>query len=155
MAKYRKLTLDELESLEPEFIEFLVVNGIPADEWKQLKKDESKADQLIHAFSDVVFEKILRQIQFLTHYSKNSIKTFKCESDRISLMGVDTDDPEIDLTNDTDIKRFKKSPPKDLKIYKSSKSYHPNRESELYKMLQQGCQKTDGSMYELLFNATE
>lgn len=154
MAKYRKLTLEELESLEPEFIEFLVVNGIPADEWEQLKKDESKADQLIHSFSDVVFEKILRQIQYLTHYSKRSIKTFKCDEDQIFLVGVDTDDPSIDLTTDTDIKRFRQSPPGDLKIYKSSKSYHPDRQSELYKMLEQGCQKTDNSLYDLLMNAT-
>ena len=41
MAKYRLLSSDELKALEKEFVEYLVVNGITADEWERLKKEEN------------------------------------------------------------------------------------------------------------------
>ena len=40
MPIYRELTLDELKLFEQEFKEFLAVNGIDADLWKQMKTDD-------------------------------------------------------------------------------------------------------------------
>ena len=58
--KYRRLTLEELEPLENEFIDFLVVNGIIADDWRHLlAHDLEKSNQIIDAFSEVVFEGIM------------------------------------------------------------------------------------------------
>jgi hypothetical protein len=37
MAKYRLLTLEELKSMEKEFVDFLVLNGIPGEDWVKLK----------------------------------------------------------------------------------------------------------------------
>ena len=57
--KYRRLTLEELKPLENEFIDFLVVNGVIADDWEQLlANDVEKSNQIIDAFR---------------HYEKNSI----------------------------------------------------------------------------------
>ena len=150
VTKYRRLTIEELQNLEKEFIEFLVVNGIPAEDWEQIKKDKSKSQGLIDSFSDVVFEKILRQIEYVAHYSKSSIKVFNCRADSIHLIGVDTVATDIDLTTDAGVQRLKSNPPTDIQIYKSSKAYLPNREQEIFKMLGQGCVKSDGSMYKLL-----
>ena len=64
--KYRRLTLEELKPLENEFIDFLVVNGVIADDWEQLlANDVEKSNQIIDAFSEVVFEGIMRKTQFL------------------------------------------------------------------------------------------
>lgn len=153
MTKYRRLSIEELKSLEKEFIDFLVVNGIPAEDWEKIKNDESKSQGMIDSFSDVVFEKILREIKFIAHYSTRSIKTFHCQSDSINLIGVDTSSPDIDLTTENGIKRLTTDPPKDLQIYQSSKGYHPTREQEIFKMLGQGCVKTDGALYEMLSNS--
>jgi len=147
VTKYRRLTIEELKSLEKEFIEFLVVNGVPAEDWEQLKKDDAKSQGLIDSFSDVVFEKILRQIEYVAHYSKNSVKIFNCRADSIHLIGVDTGAPDIDLTTDVGIQHITSNLPTDIQIYQSSKTYSPNREEEIFKMLGQGCVKTDGSLY--------
>ena len=150
VMKYRRLTIDELKSLEKEFIDFLVVNGIPAADWEQIKNDEPKAQGFIDSFSEVVFEKILRQIEYVAHYSTHSIKVFHCRADRIHLIGVDTNAPDIDLTTDVGIEHLKTDPPKDIQIYQSAKDYSPDREQEIFKMLGQGCVKTDGTLYNLL-----
>ena len=150
VTKYRRLTIEELQNLEMEFISFLVVNGIPAEDWEQIKEDEAKSQGLIDSFSDVVFEKILRQIEYVAHYSKNSVKVFHCRADSIHLIGVDTGATDIDLTAEAGIQRLQSNPPADIQIYQSSKTYMPNREQEIFKMLGQGCVKTDGSLYKLL-----
>ena len=150
VTKYRRLTIEELQNLEKEFISFLVVNGIPAEDWEQIKEDEAKSQGLIDSFSDVVFEKILRQIEYVAHYSKNSVKVFHCRADSIHLIGVDTGATDIDLTAEAGIQRLQSNPPADIQIYQSSKTYMPNREQEIFKMLGQGCVKSDGSMYKLL-----
>ena len=150
VTKYRRLTIEELQNLEKEFISFLVVNGIPAEDWEQIKEDEAKSQGLIDSFSDVVFEKILRQIEYVAHYSKNSVKVFHCRADSIHLIGVDTGATDIDLTAEAGIQRLQSNPPADIQIYQSSKTYMPNREQEIFKMLGQGCVKTDGSLYKLL-----
>ena len=150
VTKYRRLTIEELQNLEKEFISFLVVNGIPAEDWEQIKEDEAKSQGLIDSFSDVVFEKILRQIEYVAHYSKNSVKVFHCRADSIHLIGVDTGATDIDLTTDAGVQRLQSNPPADIQIYQSSKTYMPNREQEIFKMLGQGCVKSDGSMYKLL-----
>lgn len=155
VMKYRRLTIDELKSLEKEFIDFLVVNGIPAADWEQIKNEEPKAQRLIDSFSEVVFEKILRQIQYVTHYSTHSIKVFHCRTDGIHLIGVDTHASDIDLTTDKGIQRLKTDPPRDIQIYQSTKDYSPDREQEIFKMLGQGCVKTDGTLYNLLMESTK
>lgn len=147
MAKYRVLTSEELRELEDEFIKFLVLNGIVADDWNKLKKDPEKADRMIDLFSDVVFEKILREITHLAHYSKSSIKIFFCAEDQIHLIGVDTEDPSIDFTSTADRTSIADPSTADLKIYHASKAYTPDREMELFNMLQNGSVKTDGKLY--------
>ncbi len=155
MAKYRLLTTEELKELEDEFVKFLVLNGIVADDWLKLKKNQEKADRMVELFSDVVFEKILRGITHLTHYSKSSIKTFYCPEDKIHLIGVDTEDGSIDLSSKEGRESLIKKGGDHLRIYHTSKAYTPNRELELYNMLQNGCIKSDGSMYASLESQLE
>ena len=52
MTKYRRLTVEELDEMQQEFIHYLVANGIEAKDWKRLKeKDESQAQLWIDSFS--------------------------------------------------------------------------------------------------------
>ena len=150
MPKYRSLSQEELSSLEKEFVDFLVLNGITADDWLTIKKDQSKASRMIDLFSDVVFEKILRNIQYLEHYSPTSIKTFHCAEDEIFLIGVDSSDASIDFTTSAGIKRLQTNPPEDLRTYRTSKKYNTSREMEIFTLLQNGCVKSDGYHYRLL-----
>ena len=111
--KYRRLTLEELKPLENEFIDFLVVNGVIADDWEQLLvNDVEKSNQIIDAFSEVVFEGIMRKTQFLEYRSKGELITFSCMADLIYMAGIRLDTHgafKIDFNDEFSIKRAEKS----------------------------------------------
>jgi hypothetical protein len=79
MAKYRVLSLEELKELEKEFIEYLVLNGIEANDWDRLKRDlPQDAEKVIELFSDVVFEKIMRDTRFLEWRDVSELRSLQC-----------------------------------------------------------------------------
>mgnify|MGYP000377038051 CR=1 FL=1 len=66
MKKYRILTLEELDLLKKDFIEFLVINGITGEDWEEIKLiNPENRDKVVELFSEVVFTKILLQTNFL------------------------------------------------------------------------------------------
>ncbi len=148
--KYRRLSKEELNNLEKEFIDFLVINGIAADDWQSIKKDRVEdADAIIDQFSDVVFEGIMRKTHYLEFHAKHDVKTFHCQSDKIILMGLEA--PEgLDLTDKEQLSVATKNPPKGVKIYTTEKSYDKSRETEIYEMISKGCEISDGKLYKAL-----
>ena len=144
---YIKLSGYELNELEKEFIDFLIVNGITADVWEDLKvKNIAKADLIIDSFSDVVFEGIFRKVKYLDFVTPNSIKCFQCLDNEIVLIGLDSDNPsEIDFTTNEWLSNLK-----NVKIYNSSKVYHDVRELELFNMIQKGANISDGELFKKL-----
>jgi hypothetical protein len=148
--KYRRLVLLELDLLKDEFIQFLVVNGIVPTEWEQLKKDNSAAvDVWIEQFSDIVIEKTLKNIIYLEFRENYQLLFFKCteaeielasiRSEGIDLMALSTSDLKIDLIN-----------LEGIKVLYKSKPYKPNREEEVFRMVQSGALITDGKLFETL-----
>ena len=151
MPKYRLLSLDELSNLEKEFIEYLVLNGITNDDWEQLKLNESeKTKEIIELFSDVVFEGIMRKAKYLVKIDKTSIYAFKCNESVIELATIETKSSELDFTTEKGQEQLRSNPPEDLKGFKASKSYENTRETELFKMIQNGCSITDNQWYDAL-----
>lgn len=146
MPKYSLLTTEELKSLEKEFIDFLVVNGITGDDWVKLKeKNPEKASKMTETFSDVVWESILRKTMYLEHYSTRSIKCFQCLADTVVLVGMDS---EITDLTETDFHLLTPQEyPEDVKVYTTEKSYSKIREQELFDMLNWGCLRSDGSLF--------
>ena len=100
--KYRALTTEELQELEREFVEYLVVNGITAEDWKKLRTDTpKKAEDILTLFSDVVFESILRKVDFLEKRMPHELMIFQCLKDRMVLVGITSS--ATDFTNQEDI----------------------------------------------------
>jgi Family of unknown function (DUF6495) len=146
--KYRRLKDSELEKLEKRFIEFLVSNTITGEDWKMLKeKDPERASTLVDIFSDMVFETTIKRIEFLKFRETKDIKLFKCEADKIILMGLTADETvPVDFTVHIDMKELMNHTA-GLSIYKNEKAYKPNRDMELFRMLESGCQITDGHLF--------
>ena len=70
--KYSRLSAEQLRELEKEFVDFLVVNGIVAEDWIALKENEPlNADKIIDQFSDVVWEGTLRKLKYLNKIETN------------------------------------------------------------------------------------
>ena len=146
MAKYRLLTKEELITFEKEFINYLVVNGITGEDWAVLKKDDpEKAEDITDLFSDVVFEKIMRNAQFLTYRSPKKLYAFQCLADELVLVGVDA---TIESTVN-----FVKTIPTDfseVKVFTQTKKYLKPRELEIFEMTENGCQIDDGELFKSL-----
>jgi len=89
MPKYRHLTTAELQELRQEFVNYLVVNGIDADEWSKIQTlDTEKATEITALFSDVVFEKVLRQTQYLRFTALDSVHCFHYQTDAAVMVGL-------------------------------------------------------------------
>jgi len=152
MSEYRLLSLEELQEMENEFVNYLVVNGIAAEDWQQMKIEEpAKAERLIELFSDMVFETIMRNVQFLEYREKKELITFQCLGDKLVLVGMKAEgDSEADFTSQEYIKKAMVSPPDGLKVYTSEKKYQKKREIELFEMTQRGCFITEGNLFKTL-----
>lgn len=147
LPKYRILNSEELQALEKEFVDFLVVNGITAPDWQVMKeKQKPDAEQMLVLFSDVVFEGIMRKTQFLEYWEPSGIKTFHCQQSDIVLVGVEAKPGTTFNFMQTPMQEiFNNS--SNLAVYESRKPYAKIRELEIFEMMQQGCQRTDGSLY--------
>ena len=144
--------MEELQELEKEFVEYLVVNGITADEWKKIKKDNpSHSDHIIELFSDVVFESIMRKVMFLEFRTSHEVKVFQCLENKLVLVAMQSKvDPDIDFTNTEYIKNAVHNPPEGLKIYTSEKAYNKVREIEIFEMIRAGASISDGQLFKTL-----
>ncbi|MFM7023698.1 MAG: DUF6495 family protein [Flavobacteriales bacterium] len=154
--KYRILADSELKELEKEFIQFLVANGIDDSEWKKINNtDPDKAIELVEMFSDIVFEKAFTKVQFLEHLEPKSIKVFMFGTDKIYLIGIDSEHPEIDFRDRNVLtalaSNFQEYKDK-LKIYKTNKPISENREMEIFKMLKDGCLVIDEDRFKAFAN---
>lgn len=141
--KFRRLTKEELQGLEGEFVQFLAANTVTAQDWERLKTEEvAKAENLLNLFGDIVFEKIIKQVVYLEFRTPNDLKTFHCLEDKIILNGLHMEgQASHDLTSDLPaaelMESFKKADVQ-LKIYTAEKAYLPDREKEIFRMLETG-----------------
>jgi hypothetical protein len=149
--KYRMLTVAELETLKDDFIKFLVVNGIDAAEWQRIKGDEPiRAVKMLEQFSDFVLDQSLSKIEYLEYLDKIGIKVFKLDNEEIHLIGIDSD---IVVLDENALLKVLEENPSHFNIYTSSKKYFPDRQTEVFKMLQSGAQiikKERWEMFKLL-----
>ncbi len=154
--KYRRLSREELEELKSDFVNFLAANSVVAAEWEALKKQEPrKAEDLIEIFSDIVFDKVLRKIEYLEFKTPKDIKTFRCLPHKIIMLGVKIEgDTELDFTADATpeaMQQILQTSQAELRLYRGEKAYQPQREQELFRMLESGARIVhDGGLYKTL-----
>lgn len=141
--RFRRLTQEELESLETEFIRFLAISGVEAHDWEKFKTSNPEFCQdKIDEFSDVVFGTLLSEAKYAEHKSSSDWLLFKFHENEISVIIIHSD--TIDLLKET----LNEANMQSLSITRTSKPYTPNKEDELFKMMKQGCVITDGKLYE-------
>ncbi len=152
MAKYRLLTHEELIELEKEFIDFLILNSIVASDWTKIKHENpQKAEKILHLFSDVVFEKIMREAQFLEWKGEMELKAFQCLQDKFIVVGLNASKiQEANLMDIEFIKKAMENPPTGLEVYTTEIPYVSSREEELFKLTEAGFQISDGKLFKTL-----
>ena len=97
--QYARLTKEQLEELHQEFINFLATQSITAEEWKDIKTNKPHvAEEELDIFSDLVWERVLTNARFLEHVSPNQMHLFALNDDKMSLIAVKVDAPDVDIT---------------------------------------------------------
>ncbi len=154
--KYRRLRREELEELEAQFVRFLAAQSIPADDWAKIKvTDEVKANALIDQFSEMVFDDVIRRTKFAEQRTEKQLLTFRCGEEKLELRG-------IVIEGDTSLDFRREEPPQEmvaklklsnakLKILSAERIYRPDRESEVFSLLEQQAKISQGpELFELL-----
>lgn len=156
--KYRRLSNNELQDLEKDFVKFLAANTIAADDWIKLKENNPlKVEELIGIYSDIVFDKTLAKIEYLEFKTPYDVKTFHCQADKMVLMGMAVA-PEsgVDFTKDvppSEMMATLKNSEQEIQIYTAEKAYNADKKQELFSMLENGCLiSKDGYLYKALAN---
>lgn len=154
--KYRRLKDDELSELEAEFVRFLAANTVTAQDWEQYKKESpEQAQGLIDLFSDIVFEKVLSNVNYLEYKSPKDIKTFHFGEEKAVMLGLKLEgETSIDFTQAADpanlVTEWLKSGAQ-LQLYSAEKVYKEERPMEIFRLLEAGAKiSKDGAMFKTL-----
>lgn len=141
--KYRRLTLEELNTLETEFVQFLASQSIPAPDWEKMKSAQpAQAEKMIELFSDIVLDKVLEKIDLLELRQKNKLVLLKCNQDGIEMRGM-----QVEGTTDFDLRQpvtqekmeaFLSLPSSKIQLLSAQKKYTAPRSEEIFKLLSQG-----------------
>ncbi len=147
--KYARLSKEQLEELHKEFINFLASQTITKDEWDKIKMESPKvAEQEIDVFSDLIWEGVLTNANYLEHFSKDYIFLFKSELNKVYSIVLHTAKKHIDFqTKEGLVWLSDHIFTDDVDIQVGSKSVADNRNEFLFDIIQQGAIISDGQIY--------
>ena len=147
--KYARLTKEQFEELQQEFINFLATQSITGDEWEDIKKNKPEvAEQELDVFSDLVWEGVLNQAKFLEHISANQMYLFKITEFTINLIGIRVENEAVDITNRQGYAWLQQNLMDDrVSLYTSSKNISDDRNKDIFALIQQGAVITKGDLY--------
>jgi hypothetical protein len=150
MAKYRILTKEELKNFETEFVNYLVVNGIAADDWVKMKAEEpEKASKIVELFSDVIMEGVLRKVNFVEIRQKAYVQSIQFMTDAMRMAAISCKDPKIDL-REIDFSKITASSVELFEIHQGEKKYDEIREQIIFDYVQKGFEVSDGKLFKSL-----
>ncbi|MDR0801882.1 DUF6495 family protein [Fluviicola sp.] len=138
--KYRILSDEELQHLEGDLKAFLIINGVHAEEWEKLNREEpQKALSLVELFSDQVFQTIYEKVHFLEYRTPVSCLVFHFMKDKQELIAIQKNpDTAVNLSSTEGIHEALTNHLKDLSIFTSTRNYQQEREMEIHQLTEQG-----------------
>lgn len=150
--KYRLLSKEQFEALNEEFATFLATNGIDKDAWDTIKSNNpDQVDNLLEQFSDLVWEDVLNRTKYLEHYAEQSINLFHCEPNQISRIVVQINNTAYDMRTEEGIDWFiNNSNSRFIDYLKGQKNYIDERNLELFEIIEQGAELSDGELFKAL-----
>lgn len=150
--KYRILNDTELSHLEEDLKQFLIVNGIHAEEWARINIEEKeKAIQLVEIFSDSVLQKVYEKLTYIEFRSHDTCMVFNCLPDKIELITLQKKlNAKIDLSTPKSIHSALLNNPTELNFFHTEKKYSENREKEIHQLFEQGCYNSSKEFWDTL-----
>ena len=150
--KYQKLSKEQLEELHVEFANFLASQKIDKTQWEEIKeKNPEMVEEEIQIFSDLIWEKVLENVQYIEHYSDDSLNLFKYGKNEIERIVVKVAKKDFSFLKKEDFNWFldhTKDPA--VSILKGKKKYSEERNSEIFDLIQKGGIITKGELFEAI-----
>lgn len=146
--KYSRLTKEQFEELEKEFINFLATQSITGEEWTNLKANKPELAELeLDIFSDLIWEGVLNQAKYLEHISPKDIHLFALNEDHMHLIGIKVKD-EADLTTAEGFNWLRANLMHDnVEFVQARKDYTEDKNLDKFTLIQQGSNITKGDLY--------
>ncbi|MFT6369036.1 MAG: hypothetical protein ACJAUQ_001490 [Maribacter sp.] len=148
--KYTRLTKEQLEELQQEFINFLATQSITGEEWAKIKQDTPEvAEDELDVFSDLIWEGVLIKVAYLENISDQQMHLFQLADKEMKLIAVKVMNPKIDLTTKIGFDWFKKNWQSDFVEYMTaSKAYTEDKNLDKFQLIKQGAAITKGELYQ-------
>jgi hypothetical protein len=148
--KYSRLSKEQFEELQQEFINFLATQSISAKEWEEIKQQKPEAaEEELDVFSDLIWEGVLEQVTYLEHFSPNQMYLFNISQQEIDLIAVTVANEAIDITTREGYQWLQKNIMEDsVNMFTSTKAISPDRNQDIFALIQQGAVITKGELFE-------
>jgi len=149
--KYSRLTKEQFEELHKEFINFLATQTITADEWETLKKEKPEvAEEELDIFSDLVWEGVLNQVNYVEQISAHNLHLFAFNNDHMHVIGIKIDGP-IDVTTPDGFNWLRENlMDESVTFTQGKKDYSEDKNLDKFKLIQSGSNITKGELYEYM-----
>ena len=146
--KYARLTKEQFDELQKEFINFLATQSITADEWKEIKANNPEtAEQELDVFSDLVWEGVLSKVQYIEHISPQQIHLFQLYEENMHLIAIKLKNP-IDLTSRDGFNWLRENlMDEDVEFLQAKKDYSDDKQADKFKLIQQGGVISKGDLF--------
>ena len=147
--KYKRLTKEQFESLHHEFANFLATQSIDKKEWDAIKSNTPEiAEQELDVFSDLIWESVLTNAQFLEHFSKNHIFLFHCQEKFIQSIVIKSLVAEVDFMNKEGLQWLSDNLfTETVELHIGKKEYDGNRNEAIFNLITEGAILSDGQLY--------
>ena len=80
--------------------------------------------------------------------TEHDIKYFYYGKEKAELIGLESN--EVTFTNPKEVLKAVEEKKVSIKSYRTSKEYTQSRETELFNMIKNGCQPSDGKIFKIL-----
>lgn len=147
--KYKRLSKEQFEVLHQEFINFLSTQSIDKAEWDKIKLEKPEvAEEELDVFSDLIWEGVLTNTNYLEHFSKNHIFLFHCQEKLIKSIVLKALDSQVDFMQKEGLQWLSDNLFTDtVEIHLGKKEYEEERNTSIFDLISQGAILSDGQLY--------
>lgn len=149
MMKYSRLTKEQFEELQEEFINFLAAQSITGKEWDEIKRVKPEvAEEELDVFSDLIWEGVLNNASYLENISAQQLFLFKVEDSFMKLIVIKTTNQKIDFTTVAGYKWLQKNFAFDeVEFFTANKDFTGNKKEDIFSLIEQGAIISKGDLF--------
>ena len=147
--KYKRLTKEQFEELHQEFATFLATQSIDKKEWDAIKTNTPEvAEQQLDVFSDLIWDNVLTNAQYLEHFSKNHIFLFHCQEKLIESMVIKSLVTDVDfMAKEGMVWLSDNLFTETVEMHLGKKEYQEERNAAIFNLITEGAILSDGQLY--------